>query len=66
MKAAAGIELSQKPASLLPKDELWLSTEIYQCLGKKMQHKKCGMPQESTSSVVRVTNTEGILQKKKL
>jgi hypothetical protein len=57
MKAAAGIELSQKSASLLPKDELWVWTEIYQCLGKKMQHKKCGMLQESTSSVVWVTNT---------
>jgi hypothetical protein len=33
---------------------------------QKMQHKKCGMPQESTSSLVWVTNTEGILQKKKL
>jgi hypothetical protein len=35
MKAAAGIELFQKSASLPPKDELWVWTEIYQCLGKK-------------------------------
>jgi hypothetical protein len=59
MKAAAGIKLSQKSASLPPKDELWVWTEIYQCLGKKMQNKKCGMPQESTPSVVWVTNSEG-------
>jgi len=33
MKAAAGIKLSQKSASLPSKDELWVWTEIYQCLG---------------------------------
>jgi hypothetical protein len=63
MKAAAGIKLCcQKSASLLPKDELWVWKEIYQCHGKKMQHKKCGMQQESISSVAWVINKEEILQ----
>jgi len=63
MKAAAGIKLCKKSASLLPKDELWVWTEIYQCHGKKMQHKQCGMQLESISSVAWVVNTEGILQR---
>jgi len=66
MTAAAGIKLCQKSASLLQKDELWVWTEIYQSHGKKMQHKKCGMQQESISSVAWVINTEEILQKTKL